>query len=106
MSFVRRRIEEHVGVVTLDRPDAMNAISGEFADELAGVFLQTAADPKVWAVVLEAEGDRAFCVGADLKERGRLDDRGWLRNRSLMRAMLSPESWSRFSNPLVREQVG
>jgi enoyl-CoA hydratase/carnithine racemase len=87
LSFVERRIDGHVGVVTLNRPEAMNAISGEVADELGGAFLQTAADPSVWAIVLAAAGEKAFCVGADLKERGALDDRGWLRNRVLMRSM-------------------
>src|SRR5437762_2164695 len=38
-------------------------------------------------MVLAAAGEKAFCVGADLKERNRLDDRGWMRNRVLMRAM-------------------
>jgi len=87
LSFVERRIDGHVGVVTLNRPKAMNAISGEVADELGGAFLQTAADPSVWVIVLGAAGEKAFCVGADLKERGALDDRGWLRNRVLMRSM-------------------
>jgi enoyl-CoA hydratase/carnithine racemase len=87
VSFVERETREHVGVITLNRPEAMNAISGQVADELAGAFLQTAADADVWAIVLRATGDRAFCVGADLKERGALDDRGWLRNRAFMRAM-------------------
>ena len=87
MTFVELRSAGHVGVVTLDRPDALNAISSEVADELAGTFLQAAADPEIWVVVLRAAGERAFCVGADLKERGGLDDRGWLRNRALMRAM-------------------
>jgi enoyl-CoA hydratase/carnithine racemase len=87
VTFVDRESTGHVGVVTLSRPESMNAISGQMADEVAGAFLQTAADPDVWAIVLRARGDRAFCVGADLKERGGLDDRGWLRNRALMRSM-------------------
>ena len=41
----------------------------------------------MWVIVLAAAGEKAFCVGADLKERGALDDRGWLRNRVLMRSM-------------------
>jgi enoyl-CoA hydratase/carnithine racemase len=76
-----------VAVVTLARPEALNAISGEVANELAGAVLAAAADPDSWVLVLEAEGDRAFCVGADLKERNTLDDAGWMRNRVLMRAM-------------------
>ena len=86
-SFVERRVEDHVATVTLSRPEALNAISGAVADQLGGAVLQAAADPSVWVVVLAAAGDRAFCVGADLKERNQLDDAGWLRNRALMRSM-------------------
>jgi len=57
-------------VIMLNRPDAMNAISSQVADELAGAFLQTAADPAVWVIVLAAAGERAFCVGADLRSWG------------------------------------
>lgn len=84
---VELRLDGHVAVVTLSRPEALNAISGELADRLAGALLQAAADPAVWVVVVAAAGDRAFCVGADLKERGRLDNAGWLRNRVLLRSM-------------------
>jgi enoyl-CoA hydratase/carnithine racemase len=87
MSFVDVRLEDHVAVVTLDRPDALNAISSEVANDLAGAVLQAAASSQAWVVVLAAAGDRAFCVGADLKERNRLDDAGWMRNRVLMRSM-------------------
>jgi enoyl-CoA hydratase/carnithine racemase len=87
MSFVEAGIEGHVATVRLNRPEALNAISGEMADELAGALLQTAARPDAWVVVLAAAGERAFCVGADLKERNQLDDAGWMRNRVLMRAM-------------------
>src|SRR5262249_6244350 len=87
MTFVRRRLEGHVAVVTLERPEALNAISGEVANELAGAVLSAAMDPEAWVMILAAEGERAFCVGADLKERAALDDPGWMRNRILMRAM-------------------
>lgn len=87
MSLAQIRIEGHVAVVTLNRPEALNAISGEVADFLAGSLLQAAADPNAWVVVLAAAGDNAFCVGADLKERNLLDDAGWMRNRVLMRGL-------------------
>jgi enoyl-CoA hydratase/carnithine racemase len=87
MSFAEIRIDRHVAVVTLNRPEALNAISGEVADFLAGTLLQAAADPNAWVVVLAAAGDKAFCVGADLKERNQLDDVGWMRNRILMRGL-------------------
>jgi enoyl-CoA hydratase/carnithine racemase len=87
MTLVGTTLQEHVATVTLARPEALNAISGEMANELAGALLQAAANPNAWVVVLAAQGDRAFCVGADLKERNGLDDAGWMRNRILMRAM-------------------
>jgi enoyl-CoA hydratase/carnithine racemase len=87
MSLVELGIEGHVATVRLNRPEALNAISGEMANELAGALLQAAARPEAWAVVLAAAGEKAFCVGADLKERNQLDDAGWMRNRVLMRAM-------------------
>jgi enoyl-CoA hydratase/carnithine racemase len=77
----------HVASITINRPEALNAISSEVANELGGAFLQAAAQPDAWVLTLSAAGDRAFCVGADLKERGRLDDQGWMRNRVLIRAM-------------------
>jgi enoyl-CoA hydratase/carnithine racemase len=87
VKLVQIGLEDHVATVRLNRPEALNAISGELADELAGGLLQAAADPAAWVVVLAAAGEKAFCVGADLKERNRLDDAGWMRNRLLMRAM-------------------
>lgn len=84
-SFVALATEGRVAVITLNRPKAMNALSGAFADELAGVFSDLADDGDVWAVVLRAAGEKAFCVGADLKERAAfaLDD--FHRNREQVR---------------------
>jgi enoyl-CoA hydratase/carnithine racemase len=87
MAFVERRLDGHVATVTLSRPEALNAISGDVARELAGELLSAGADPGAWVLVLAAAGEKAFCVGADLKERNRLDDAGWLRNRVLMRGL-------------------
>jgi enoyl-CoA hydratase/carnithine racemase len=87
VSLIAHTLHEHVATVSLARPEALNAISGEMANELAGALLHAAANPDAWVVVLHAQGERAFCVGADLKERNQLDDAGWMRNRILMRAM-------------------
>jgi enoyl-CoA hydratase/carnithine racemase len=58
--------------IVLDRPEALNAINSELAHALIRACLGLAAAPEVRAVVLSAAGDRAFCVGADLKERHRM----------------------------------
>jgi enoyl-CoA hydratase len=63
---------EGVVVVTLNRPDALNALGTELARELAAAF--RALDAR--AVVLTGAG-RAFCTGADLKERASMDLDAW-----------------------------
>jgi enoyl-CoA hydratase/carnithine racemase len=65
---------DHVVEMALDRPDAMNAISTAFAREIAAVTRALADDPTVRAVVLTSTHERAFCVGADLKERNSFTD--------------------------------
>jgi enoyl-CoA hydratase/carnithine racemase len=87
MSLVEVSLDGHVAAVTLNRPEALNALSGEMADAVGGAFLQAAAQPQTWVIVLRAAGEKAFCVGADLKERNQLDDRGWHRNRIFMKGM-------------------
>ncbi len=55
--------------VTLNRPEARNALSKALNVELYDLGLQLEEDRDVRAVVLTGSGDKAFCAGADLKER-------------------------------------
>jgi enoyl-CoA hydratase/carnithine racemase len=71
--------------ITLDRPGAMNALSTAMAARLAEVCAELAADREVRAIVLAAAG-RAFCVGADLKERAAMSDAELLAQRPVFRA--------------------
>jgi enoyl-CoA hydratase/carnithine racemase len=84
VNFERR---DHVGVITLNRPESLNAISGALARELGAVCTRAAEDEEVWVVVLRAEGDKAFCVGADLKERASFSQEDYFENRKDMRSM-------------------
>lgn len=87
MSFISFEIDGNVGVVTLDRPEALNALSGAMADELTGVLRDVAADNDIWVVVLRASGEKAFCVGADLKERNGFSIDDFYENRKQIRGM-------------------
>jgi enoyl-CoA hydratase len=58
-----------VAVVTLNRPQAMNALSRELLDELARAIDELATDARVRVLILTGTG-RAFCAGLDLKELG------------------------------------
>src|SRR5688572_9877219 len=62
-----RRDEGRVAVLTLNRPHAMNALSGELIDALQAEFDRLAKDKEIRCVVVEATG-RAFSTGHDLKE--------------------------------------
>ena len=57
-----------VAVITLNRPQAMNALSVQLRGELAEALQKAEADETVRAIVLTGAGDRAFCAGLDLKE--------------------------------------
>jgi len=69
-----RREADGIAEVVLDRPDVMNALSTATLVQLTAHLTAAAADPSVLAVVLSAAGERAFCVGADLKERAAMTD--------------------------------
>ncbi|HEX8131859.1 MAG TPA: enoyl-CoA hydratase/isomerase family protein, partial [Actinomycetes bacterium] len=82
---VRVAVADRVATVTLDRPEALNAISTGLAVALAAAVEPLGTDPAVGALVLTGAGDRAFCAGADLKERAGLDDHGWFVQREAFR---------------------
>jgi enoyl-CoA hydratase len=63
-------------VLTINRPERMNALSPELSDALIEAFVAGGADADVRAIVLTSVGDRAFCAGADLKARAQEDKEG------------------------------
>jgi crotonobetainyl-CoA hydratase len=68
----------HVLIVTLNRPDARNAVNLDLTVGVGEALDHAEADPSVWVVVITGAGDKAFCAGADLKEAaaGRLSGNG------------------------------
>jgi len=75
-----------VAEIILSRPAAMNALSTTMLTALADACAGVAADREVRVVVLAAAGERAFCVGADLKERAAMSDSQLLAQRPAFRA--------------------
>ena len=83
--FVVVRRHGHVAELVLNRPKAMNAVSTELARSLAAACATLGADQGVRATVLTSTHTRAFCVGADLKERNCLSDAELVRQRPTAR---------------------
>ncbi len=63
-------IDNGVAVVTLNRPQVMNALNLRLREEIMALCTDLDADPEVGVIIFTGAGDRAFCAGADLKERG------------------------------------
>jgi enoyl-CoA hydratase len=57
-----------VALVTLDRPDSLNALNRELLEQLRDRLAELAADAEVRSLVLTGAGERAFAAGADIKE--------------------------------------
>lgn len=72
--------EAHVAKVTLHRPEAMNAFNYDMLSELGQVIESIRINPDIRVVIFTGSGDRAFSVGADLKERRLLTDSQVKRN--------------------------
>jgi enoyl-CoA hydratase/3-hydroxyacyl-CoA dehydrogenase len=66
LRFVEGRVEDGVGTITFNRPDAMNALNEVVVSQLASVFDAFAADDAVKGIVLEGRG-KAFVAGADTR---------------------------------------
>lgn len=57
----------HVALVTINRPEARNAVNSAVATQLDAAVKRVEADPDIWAAVLTGAGGVAFCAGADLR---------------------------------------
>jgi len=64
---VRYELDGRVATITIDRPEAMNALDPPMLFGLAEAWDNAEQDDDVWVVVITGAGDEAFCVGADLK---------------------------------------
>jgi len=64
---VELRLDGHVATVTIDRPDVLNAIDLDTEARLQRIWRELETNDEVRVIVLTGAGDRAFCVGADMK---------------------------------------
>jgi enoyl-CoA hydratase/carnithine racemase len=60
--------DDHVATITLNRPERMNSFTETMASELSQIWSRVRDDAAIHAVVLRANGERAFCTGIDISE--------------------------------------
>jgi enoyl-CoA hydratase len=80
---------EHVLTITLNRPDASNAMNTQMGRELMDLFetFQIEFD-NLRCIVLTGAGEKAFCAGGDLKERRGMSDEAWMAQHAIFERML------------------
>ena len=68
MADVEFSKDGNIARVHLNRPQGLNAITGEMDDLLFEAWREINSDPDIWCAILSAEGEKSFCIGADVSE--------------------------------------
>jgi enoyl-CoA hydratase/carnithine racemase len=68
MADVEFTKDGNIARVLLNRPQGLNAITGEMDDLLFDAWATINADPDIWCAIISAEGEKSFCIGADVSE--------------------------------------
>ena len=77
LSLDWHRGDSSIGVVTLNRPGALNAMNTLMIQELLHLFREQAYNEELRCLVITGAGDRAFSTGGDLKERNGMSNDQW-----------------------------
>lgn len=67
-------INNHLAIITLNRPESANALSNKMLNQLNDVIQRIDADESIYCTIITGAGNKAFCAGADLKERKNMSD--------------------------------
>jgi E-phenylitaconyl-CoA hydratase len=62
--------QDHIAVITINRPEVMNAMNMQTMLDLRKVLVEFRDDPDLWVSILTGAGEKAFCAGADLSADG------------------------------------
>lgn len=99
MSKVLLEIKDHIATVTLNNPERYNALSRQVVEELAQAAYQLAVAKDVRAVVIHGGESKAFCSGADLKERQALNEAQVVEMVHLLRETVN--AYEKLSMPVI-----
>jgi len=98
--LVQLAIDSAVAIVTLDRPDKLNALTPEMLEELSRIATRLDADKRLRCAILTGAGEKAFCVGADVQAWSALEPldmwRTWVK-----RGHQVFDQWARLRLPVI-----
>ena len=88
----------HIAPITINRPEAMNALTDELHHNLADTYRTFVADDDAWVAIVRGAGDKVFSVGRDIKERaGRFSAGG---------PLPGGPSWPEIDKPMIAAVQG
>jgi enoyl-CoA hydratase len=85
MTYLELKTDNKIAYITLNRPEALNCFNYPFLVELGDLVQQIKYDRNIRVVIFTGAGDKAFSVGADLKERKNLNESEVRRNVKMIR---------------------
>ena len=114
MSFDQIRLDRHEGIalLTLYRPDRMNAFTGEMMLEIIAALDECDADDGVRAVIFTGHGDKAYCAGADLGggaatfDYDKRSDKLAMLPEGMSASPVAEDGTINWSHPLIRDGGG
>ena len=92
--------KDNIVIMTMNRPDSLNAINRQLRQELADAIMEFDGDSEAYVAVITGAG-RAFCSGRDLKERAEDNAQGIQANASASMTKESPFMWPRTWKPMI-----
>lgn len=93
--------DDHVATITLNRPEALNSFNDDMGNEMGWAWETIRDTDDIHAVVLQANGDRAFSTGADIRSGSRFFWRDNVWNTFDPGVMLSPKQYHKCWKPVV-----
>ena len=73
--FLKIDRKNYISILTIDRADALNALSVDVLRELIDALSFLTSDPETGVIILTGAGEKAFIAGADIKYMEQLDER-------------------------------
>ena len=98
--------EDGLLVITLSRPDAMNAFNARMMYEMVDAFDKADADDTVRAIIVTGAGERAFCAGADLSEGDKTFDYAKRQDDAAKRSAVNDDGSIDWNSEAVRDSGG
>lgn len=88
-TILTESLGEHICRITFNRPEAANALNQQMAEELVKAVRKAQSMPALRVIILTGAGNRAFCAGADLKERKGMDRQAWQKQHAAFEKALT-----------------